>query len=86
MWKKQNTHSEEESQVRKTISLFAYRKLGVLLDKHLTWKEYIKLTEKNCQKNTDILYKARPYLDKRALLCLCYSYSHSYLNYANTPW
>ena len=42
MWKNQNTHSEEESQVRKTIS--------ILLDKHLTWKEYIKLTEKKLSK------------------------------------
>ena len=30
-----------------------------------------------------ILYKARPYLDKRALLCLYYSHIHSYLNYVN---
>ena len=30
-----------------------------------------------------ISYKARPYLDKRALLCLYYSHIHSYLNYVN---
>ena len=44
--------------------------LGVLLDQHLTWKEYIKLTENKINKNIGMLYKARPYLDKRALLCL----------------
>ena len=33
-----------------------------------------------------MLYKSRPYLDKRSLLCLYYSYIHSYLNYANTTW
>ena len=33
-----------------------------------------------------ILYKARSYLDKRALICLYFSYIHSYLNYANTAW
>ena len=44
--------------------------LGVLLDQHLTWKEHIKLTENKIAKNIGILYKARPYLDKRALLCL----------------
>ena len=60
--------------------------LGVLLDQHLTWKEHIKLTENKIAKNIGILYKARPYLDKRALLCLYYSYIHSYLNYANTAW
>ena len=61
-------------------------KLGVLLDQHLTWKEHIKLTENKIAKNIGILYKARPYLDKRALLCLYYSYIHSYLNHANTAW
>ena len=57
-----------------------------LLDQHLTWKEHVKLTENKIAKNMGILYKARPYLDKRALLCLYYSYIHSYLNYANTAW
>ena len=33
-----------------------------------------------------MLYKARPYLDKIALLHLYYSYIHSYLNYENTAW
>ena len=33
-----------------------------------------------------MLYKGRPYLNKRALLCLYYSCIHSYLNYANTAW
>ena len=60
--------------------------LGVLLNQHLTWKEHIRLTENKIAKNIAKLYKARPYLDKRALLCLYYSYIHSYLNYANTAW
>ena len=60
--------------------------LWVLLDQHLTWKEHIKLTENKIAKSIGVLYKARPYLDKRALLCLYYSCIHSYLNYANTAW
>ena len=60
--------------------------LGFLLDQHLTWKEYINLTENKIAKNIGILYKARPYLDKKALLCLYYSYIHSYVNYANKGW
>ena len=43
-------------------------------------------TENEIAKNIGILYKAGPYLDKRALLCLCYSYIHSYLNYTKTAW
>ena len=58
----------------------------VLLNQHLTWKEHIKLTENKIAKNIAILHKARPYLDKRALLYLYYSYIQSYQNYANTAW
>ena len=60
--------------------------LGVLLDQHLTWKEPIKLTDNKIAKNIGILHKARRSLDKKALLCLYYSYIHSYLNCANTAW
>ena len=60
--------------------------LGVLLDQYLTWKEHIKLTENIITKSLSILYKARPYIDKRALPCLYYPYIHSYLNYAKTAY
>ena len=55
--------------------------LEVLLDQHLTWKEQIKFTENKIPKNMGILFKARTYLDKKALPCLYYSYIHSYVNY-----
>ena len=48
--------------------------LGVLLDQHLTQKEHVKLAQNKIAKNIGILYKTRPYLDKRTLLCLYYSY------------
>ena len=61
--------------------------LRVFLDQHLTWKEQVKLTEnKIAKKHRYIIYNARPYLDKRRLLCLYYSCIHFYLNYANTTW
>ena len=50
--------------------------LGFLWDQHLAWKEYIKLTESKIAKNIGILYKARPYLDKKSVamaLLLIYS-------------
>ena len=31
-------------------------------------------------------YKTRRFSDKRAFICLYYSYIYSYLNYANTAW
>ena len=44
----------------------------------------MKLTENKIAKNISTLY--RSYLDKRALLCLYYSYIHFYLNFTNTAW
>ena len=32
------------------------------------------------------MYRAKPFLDKKSLVALCYSYIHSYLNYANLTW
>ena len=44
--------------------------LGVLLDENLNWKEHIKYTENKTAKNLGILYKARPFLERNALLAL----------------
>ena len=44
--------------------------LGVLLDKNLCWKEHIKYIESRVAKNTDLLYKANPYIGKHSL-CHC---------------
>ena len=57
--------------------------LGVLLDENLNWKEHIKYTENKIAKNLGLLYKARPFLERNALLALCYSYIQTYINYAN---
>ena len=60
--------------------------LGVLLDENLTWKEHIKHTENKIAKNLGRLYKARPFLERSALLALYYSYIQTYINYANIAW
>ena len=49
----------------------------------------MKYNEKNLSSentNIGILHKGIPYLDERALLCLCYSYIHSHLNYENRTY
>ena len=51
--------NNHEIQIEESI-----RFLKVLLDQHSTWKEHIKLIENKIAKSIDILYKARPYLDK----------------------
>ena len=47
----------------------------VLLDEILDLKEHIKCTEKKIAKNLGLLYKARPCLERNALLALYYSYT-----------
>ena len=47
----------------------SFKFLGVLLDQYLTWEEHIKRTENTISKNIGTLYKIRPYLGKKALLC-----------------
>ena len=60
--------------------------LGVLLDENLNWKEHIKYTENKIAKNLGLLYKARLFLERNALLALYYSYIQTYINYANIAW
>ena len=57
--------------------------LGVLLDENLNWKEHIKYTEITIAKKLGLLYKARPFLERNALLALYYSHIQTYINYAN---
>ena len=59
---------------------------GILLDGNLNWKERIKCTENKVAKNLGLLYKARPFLERNALLALYYSYIQTYINYANIAW
>ena len=59
--------------------------LGVLLDENLNRKEHIKYTENKIAKNLGCLCKARPFLERNALLALC-SYIQTYINYSNIAW
>ena len=54
--------------------------LGVLLDNNLWLKEH------KIAKNIELMYSAKLFLDNESLLAQCYSYIHSYLNYANLAW
>ena len=58
------------------------RFLGVLLDEKLNWKEHIKYTEKKL----GLLYKARPFLERNALLAIYCSYIQMYINCVNIAW
>ena len=40
------------------------RSLAVLLDKYLSWKEYIGYTENKAAKNIGLLYRSKSFLSK----------------------
>ena len=44
--------------------------LGVRLYENMNWKEHIKYTENKIAKNLGLPYKARPFLERNALLAL----------------
>ena len=60
--------------------------LGVLRDENLNWKEHIRYTENQITKKIELLFKARPFLNRNALLAFYYSFLHTYINYANVGW
>ena len=44
--------------------------LGVMLDENLSWKTHIKCIENKISKNIRVLFKARPFLNKKSILSL----------------
>ena len=50
--------SNYEIQTEESIKFF-----GVLLDQHLTWKEYIKLTENKIVKSIGIIYTTHIFIN-----------------------
>ena len=60
--------------------------LGVFLDENLSWKYQNKYIENKVPRDIGLLYKAKLFLNKNALLTLYYSYIQTYLNYASLLW
>ena len=60
--------------------------LGVILDEHLTWKRHTQLIENKVSKNVGVLYKASKLINSKCLGTICFSFIHSYINYANIAW
>ena len=58
--------------------------LDVFLDENITWKDHY--TENKIAKNIGLLFRSKPYLTKKCLLSLYYSYIHTYISYANIIW
>ena len=60
--------------------------LGIMVDENLTWNDHIHILENKLSKNIGLLYREKPYLDKKTMTTLYFSFYHSYLNYGNIAW
>ena len=57
-----------------------------MLDKNISWVEYIRTVETKLAKNIGLLYRAKPLLEEKSIKSIYFAYIHSYLNYANIAW
>ena len=65
---------------------YAIMFLGVMLDKHITWKDHIRTVESKIAKNIGLLHRARQVLTEASLKTIHFSIIHLYLNYAKITW
>jgi len=60
--------------------------LGVYIDEHLTWKDYISYLCKQISKSIGKLFRSRFYLSSKTKLTLYYSLLNPYITYCNSTW
>ena len=60
--------------------------LGILVDEHLSWIDHISTLENKLSKNLGLLYKAKPFLNTKAMKSLYFSFFPSYLTYRSIAW
>ena len=59
---------------------------GILVDEHLSWIDHINTLDNELSKNLGLLYKAKPFLNVKAIKSIYFSFFHSYLTYGNIVW
>ena len=60
--------------------------LGVIIDHKLNWAEHISYVKSKISKGIGIMYKARHFLPKKALLMLYHAYIYPYMTYCIEVW
>ena len=60
--------------------------LGVILDKHLSWKQQIAYVANKVSKSAGIIFKSNFYLFKTSLRTLYFSLVYPHLYYCNVVW
>ena len=56
-----------------------HKYLGVILDSKMSWTQHIAYVKNKVAKGIGIMFKARPYLDRRSLVNLYNAYIYPYL-------
>ena len=57
---------------------------GVLVDVNLSWTTHMKYIKNKISKNSSVLFKARPFLNKKVIITLLLVLS--YINYGSISW
>ena len=60
--------------------------LGVIIDHKLNWIEHISYVKNKISKGIGIMFKARRFLTKKALLMLYHAYIYPYITYCIEVW
>ena len=60
--------------------------LGVIVDRHLMWKDHILTISKKISRGIGIMYRLRPYVSLDVLKSLYYSLIYSHIAYAIEVW
>ena len=60
--------------------------IGVIIDHKLNWIEHISYVKSKISKGIGIMYKARQFLTKKALLMLYHAYIYPYMTYYIEAW
>ena len=63
-----------------------HKYLGVILDSKMSWTQHIAYVKNKVAKVIGIMFKARPYLDRRSLVNLYNAYIYPYLIYCVESW
>ena len=67
---------------KELIKVESAKSLGMIIDRKLNWIDHITYVKNKISKVTGIMYKARQFLSKRALLDLYYAYIYSCMIYS----
>ena len=55
----------------------------ILVNEHLSWIDHVNTLENKLSKSLGLLYKAKPFLNAKAMKTLFFSFFHIYLTYGN---